>query len=92
VNLIDLSNRDVDKWTLRKVLEHGALAFECRNCWHLAHVDVLELVAIRFRKLRRHDQGSHGVPTLRQAARPVARPAQDGPQGSRLGTDASTCR
>jgi hypothetical protein len=42
--LIDLRERDVDKWTLRVVIERGALAFECRNCWHLARVDVLGLV------------------------------------------------
>src|SRR6266496_2738235 len=28
--LIDLQERDVDKWTLRLVIERGALAFECR--------------------------------------------------------------
>ena len=42
--LIDLHERDVDKWTLRLVIERGALAFECRNCWHLAQVDVLGLI------------------------------------------------
>jgi hypothetical protein len=42
--LIDLQERDVDKWTLRLVIERGALAFECRNCWHLSQVDVLGLV------------------------------------------------
>src|SRR6266496_2111760 len=36
VPLIDLSERDVDKWTLRLVVERGSLAFECRNCWHLS--------------------------------------------------------
>ena len=43
--IIDLNDRDVDKWSLRHVLDQGALAFECRNCWHLAQVDVLDLVA-----------------------------------------------
>ncbi len=44
MSLIDLHERDVDKWTLRLVIERGALAFECRNCWHLSQVDVLGLV------------------------------------------------
>ena len=44
--LIDFGERDVDKWTLRAVVERGALAFECRKWWHLgAQLDVLELVA-----------------------------------------------
>jgi len=43
--LIDFGERDVDKWTLRTVVERGALAFECGKCWHLAQLDVLELVA-----------------------------------------------
>ena len=43
--LIDLSERDVDKWTLRLVVERGSLVFECRNCMHLSEVDLLELVA-----------------------------------------------
>jgi hypothetical protein len=43
--LIDLSERDVDKWTLRLVVERGTLVFECRNCRHLYEVDVLEMVA-----------------------------------------------
>jgi hypothetical protein len=34
-----------DKWTLHTVVERGALAFERRKCWHLAQLDVLELVA-----------------------------------------------
>ena len=42
--LIHLRDRDVDRWTLRQVLEHGILAFECRKCWHLAQLDVLDLV------------------------------------------------
>ena len=42
--LIDLNERDVDKWTLRLVIERGALAFECRTCWHLSQIDVLGLV------------------------------------------------
>jgi hypothetical protein len=42
--LINLRERDVDRWTLRQVLERGALAFECRQCGHLAHLDVLDLV------------------------------------------------
>ncbi len=41
--VVDLRERDVDKWTLRQVVERGALAFECRKCWHLAQLDVLEL-------------------------------------------------
>jgi hypothetical protein len=45
MSLIPLHDRDVDKWTLRQVLERGALAFECQNCGHLAQIDVLELVA-----------------------------------------------
>jgi hypothetical protein len=44
MTLIDLRDRDVDKWTLRLVVERGALAFECRNCSHLSQVDVLELI------------------------------------------------
>ena len=44
MTLIDLRDRDVDKWALRLVVERGALAFECRNCSHLAQVDVLELI------------------------------------------------
>jgi hypothetical protein len=42
--LIDLRERDVDKWTLRLVIERGALVFECRQCWHVAEVDVLGLI------------------------------------------------
>jgi len=45
VPLIDFAERDVDKWTLRLVVERGSLTFECRNCWHLSQVDVLEMVA-----------------------------------------------
>jgi hypothetical protein len=45
MSLIDLSERDVNKWTLQQVVERGALAFECRKCWHFAHVDVPELIA-----------------------------------------------
>ncbi len=45
VPLIDLSERDVDKWTLRLVVQRGSLVFECRNCWHLSEVDLLEMVA-----------------------------------------------
>jgi hypothetical protein len=44
MTLIDLRDRDVDKWTLRLVVERGALALECRNCSHLSQVDVLELI------------------------------------------------
>ena len=43
--LIHLRDRDVDRWTLRQVLERGTLAFECRKCAHLAQLDVLDLVA-----------------------------------------------
>jgi hypothetical protein len=43
--LIDLNERDVDKWTLRLVVERGTLVFECRNCWHLSEVDLLEMIA-----------------------------------------------
>jgi hypothetical protein len=43
--LIALGERDVDRWTLRQVVERGALAFECRKCWHLAQSDVFDLVA-----------------------------------------------
>jgi len=39
--LIDFGERDVDKWTLRTVVERGALAFESRKCWHLAQLDLL---------------------------------------------------
>jgi len=42
--LIHLRDRDVDRWTLRQVLERGTLAFECRKCAHLAQLDVLDLV------------------------------------------------
>jgi ribosomal protein L40E len=41
---IHLRDRDVDRWTLRQVLERGILAFECRKCGHLAQLDVLDLV------------------------------------------------
>jgi hypothetical protein len=44
MGLIDLNDRDVDKWTLRAVIERGALVFECRNCWHLSQVGVLGLI------------------------------------------------
>jgi hypothetical protein len=44
MTLIDLRDRDVDKWALRLVVERGARAFECRNCSHVAQVDVLELI------------------------------------------------
>ena len=40
----DLGDRDVDKWSLRLVVERGVLAFECRNWSHLSQVDVLEFV------------------------------------------------
>jgi Zn finger protein HypA/HybF involved in hydrogenase expression len=43
--LIDLNERDVDKWTLRLVVERGTLVFECRNCRHLSEIDVLEMIA-----------------------------------------------
>jgi hypothetical protein len=43
--LIDLKERDVERWTLRLVIERGALLFECGNCWHLSEVDALEMVA-----------------------------------------------
>lgn len=43
--LTDFGDRAVDKWALRTVVERGALAFECRNCLRLAHVDVPELIA-----------------------------------------------
>jgi ribosomal protein L40E len=42
--LINLRERDVDRWTLRQVHERGVLAFECRKCGHLALLDVLDLV------------------------------------------------
>ena len=42
--LINLHDRDVDRWTLRQVLERGTLAFECRKCAHLAQLDVLDLI------------------------------------------------
>jgi len=45
MSLIDLNERDVDKWTLRLVVERGTLVFECRNCRHLSEVDVLEMIA-----------------------------------------------
>src|SRR6516164_2424340 len=43
-SLINLNERDVDRWTLRLVIERGALLFECQNCWHLSEADVLDLV------------------------------------------------
>jgi hypothetical protein len=43
--LIDLNERDVDKWTLHLVVERGTLVFECRNCRHLSEIDVLEMIA-----------------------------------------------
>ena len=45
MSLINLRDRDVDKWTLRQVIERGTLAFECQNCGHLAQLDVLDLIA-----------------------------------------------
>jgi hypothetical protein len=42
--LIDLNERDVDKWTLRLVVERGTLVFECQNCRHLSEVDLLEMI------------------------------------------------
>jgi hypothetical protein len=45
MSLIDLKDRDVDRWSLRLVIERGALLFECGNCWRLSEVDVLDLVA-----------------------------------------------
>ena len=45
MTIIDLRDRDVDKWTLRLVVQRGILAFECRNCSHLSQLDVLELIA-----------------------------------------------
>jgi hypothetical protein len=45
MSLIDLKERNVDRWTLRLAIERGALLFECGNCWHLAEVDALDMVA-----------------------------------------------
>lgn len=45
MSVINLAERDVDKWTLRQVVERGALAFECLKCWHLSQLDLLDLVA-----------------------------------------------
>jgi hypothetical protein len=44
MSLINLNEKDVERWTLRLVVERGELAFECRNCWHLSQVDALALV------------------------------------------------
>jgi hypothetical protein len=44
MSLINLNEKDVERWTLRLVVERGKLAFECRNCWHLSQVDALALV------------------------------------------------
>jgi hypothetical protein len=74
------------KWTWRHVIEHGALAFECGNCRHLAQVDVLDLVAkfgpeaivglIRVRMVCRR---------CWEATSSVAGTAESRPQGSRVG-------
>src|SRR6266576_862441 len=88
--LIDLKERDVDKWTLRVVVERGALAFECRKCWHLAQLDLLELVA-RFgpEMLVRERARKNRVSDVWRAARAVARSPESRPEGFDLGTGAS---
>ena len=44
MSVINLQEKDVERWTLRLVVERGELAFECQNCFHLSQMDTLELV------------------------------------------------
>jgi hypothetical protein len=78
--------KDDDKWTRRHVIEHGALAFECGNCRHLAQVDVLDLVA------KFGPEAIVGVIRVRMVCRrcweatsSVAGTDESRPQGSRVG-------
>lgn len=87
--LIHFGERDVDWWTLRTVVERGALAFGCRKRWHLA--------AARRAGARRAIRAPSGAcarktvcRVLQGAARSSARAVQGRPEGPGVGAGAAS--
>lgn len=44
MTLIEWNKLPIDRWTLRMVVERGALVFECQNCLRISQVDALALI------------------------------------------------